>query len=679
MTINGWLSKIHFVYYFNLHFPLQKIPITMKTKINFDTPEIKKCREKLDLLYELSRHRSDCVDMYNRTKSKYKELLRKTKSGLLGKRISEADNKPKVIWNIIGELTKGNYTQGTVPKGESEKIVNDFNKFFVTQVDSVNNKADLSGKNKTKIPFNENTLYLKPVTVSEIVCVSQELKNKKSSGADGIPVFILKKCIVAFAKHLVHIINVSMEEGKFPHDLKNTIIIPVFKKGDPDNLANYRPISLQSSFSRFFEKAMYNRIIDFFTSQKMLHNFQHGFLKQKSTDTAVFNLIEKVLDAFERGSKVCGLFLDLSKAFDSINHDLILDKLYRYGVRGQAYSWLDSYLRNRAQRVRIIVEGAKLYSGTENALVGVPQGSVLGPLLFIIFLNDLPATVSGNNLVINYADDTNLLIEADNIPDLVSKSDLQIRTMSNWFERNELILNQNKTQCVFFKTSRSNATYPQTIELKNYTLNTLDCSKFLGIYIDSALNYQNHVDILCKKLSSSCYALRILAGHLNQDALKTAYYGGFYSYLKYGIIFWGNSSNILRVFVIQKRAMRILNRMHFRDTCRGVFRGSNMLTAVALCIFEGIMFLKRHPSIFEEYIINHSHSTRKLSLYYNYPAHELTLTEKSCRYSCIRYFNHLPKYIASISHLVQFRSTLFEYLCQMEPYTFNDYFGSRIT
>lgn len=185
------------------------------------------------------------------------------------------------------------------------------------------------------------------------------------------------------------------------------------------------------------------------------------------------------------------------------------------------------------------------------------------------------------------------------------------------------------------------------------------------------------MDKLCSKLASACYALRTLSKNVKSGTVITAYYGSFYPLLKYGIIFWGSRSNLSRVFIKQKMALRIIKQMKPLDSCRGVFRESKMLTAFAVCIFESIVFLKKHPDLFEKYLINHSYGTRGASLYYTYPVHSLTMTENDCNYSCIRYFNRLPKYIVCASNLQQFKTNLFNYLCQLEPYTLDEYLNYK--
>lgn len=407
-------------------------------------------------------------------------------------------------------------------------------------------------------------------------------------------------------------------------------------------------------------------------------SFQHGFLKNKSVDTAVFEFVTAVLSALERGNLACGLFIDLSRAFDTIDHKLLLEKLFRYGIRGQAYLWFECYLRGRCQNV-VLTDGLEsARSETLDISIGVPQGSILGPLMFIIFINDLPDTLTNDAhfKLINYADDTNLLIEADSVAALVESGNNQFSAVSEWFLLNGLTLNREKTQCVVFRTSQSRSEVPDTFSFQNTVVTVAECSRMLGLYLDSNIDWHSHTDHLCGKLSSCCYALRVLGEHASYEVLKTAYFGLFHSLLKYGIMFWGQSSFAEDVFKIQKRAVRILHRLKVRESCRGIFRQNNMLTVTALYIHGCMMFLKKHPHYFGDCIPDHRYETR-VPLRYNYPIHRLTSTERGPLYSCIKIYNHLPVCLREDIARYSFKGRLFEYLCNMEPYSLAEFFSSR--
>ena len=226
-------------------------------------------------------------------------------------------------------------------------------------------------------------MFLFQVTESEVEKVAKGLKNKLSAGIDEIPDYVVKQCIKLLKKPLANIYNASLESGIFPDQLKIAKVVPVYKKGDKKDVQNYRPIALLSAFSKLLEKLVYNRLMAFIEGNGVLTEAQHGFRTTKSTKTALQIFIQSTQEAIEEKTNPIGIFLDFTKAYDVLNHKVLLSKLNSYGVRGVANSWFESYLSHRKQCVEINTMKKGIYILTTKEIEhGVPQGSILGPILF---------------------------------------------------------------------------------------------------------------------------------------------------------------------------------------------------------------------------------------------------------------------------------------------------------
>ena len=249
-----------------------------------------------------------------------------------------------------------------------------------------------------------DSFFIVPISYEEIDLILKSLKDS-SCGWDDFGTQVTKSARLSLVNPLAYICNLSMSTGVFPDQLKIAKVIPLYKNDDPKVFSNYRPISVLPIFSKVLERAMYNRLIKYLNDNKILYSFQFGFRKNHSAVMALMILVDKVSKALENGEYALGLFIDFSKAFDTINYDILFTKLFHYGVRGCALKWFKSYLTNRKQYV--------VYNDTSSSLkpivCGVPQGSILGPLLFLIYVNDL-AYVSNDLFMIMFADDTNALV-----------------------------------------------------------------------------------------------------------------------------------------------------------------------------------------------------------------------------------------------------------------------------
>ena len=463
---------------------------------------------------------------------------------------------------------------------------------------------------------------------------------------------------------IAYIFNRCIEEGISRSSLKVAEVIPIYKSGKRSESNNYRPISLLSPFSKLFENHIYNQLIKFFNNTKTLHHQQYGFRKNSSTEIAISDIYDKILDAVDKKRICCTVFIDLAKAFNTVDPEILVEKLRSYGVRGLPLKLLESYLKNRYQYTKV--------NGISSNLckidIGVPQGSSLGPLMFLIYINDLPDTTTMD--VRLFADDACLSLQDEDPKTLQDKVNLELTKINQWLMKNKLYLNYDKSTYLIFTNRKY--THKFQISINNKIIGQSCSTKYLGVTIDEKLSWKDHIQNLKSKLAKNCYALAKAKNYLDQSTLRSMYYSLIYSHLQYGISSWGCAakSHLTTVETLQKQALRHICLQPPLTHTHNLFKSQKILKfndifKFQLCkiIFKTInnMSFKRNP--FTNLKNHHKYNTRT-SQNHNFaqPQRRTTLGQRSFNYQAPGIWRNIPTKIKSAKSFITFKTILKDHL-----------------
>ena len=387
-------------------------------------------------------------------------------------------NKPDLHFSHMKDNTS------TYP--DPTQIATQFNNFFANIDPSLANKISLSQSSHRvfMIGHHINCFYITQTSPTEVANIVYSLKNSTCEGFDGLCISPVKETIHLIAVPLSHICNLSFSYGFFPTQLKTAKILPIFKCDDSSLFSHYRPISILPCLSKVFEKLFYIRLSGFLEKFDILNRFQYGFRPRHSTTMAILEFVNNVYEGFENNEYTVGIFLDLKKAFDTVNHQILIDKLNFYGIRGTPLAWLTSYLTDRQQYV--MVNGH--VSPNKTVKCGVPQGSVLGPLLFLLYLNDLFHSSKHLSFIL-FADVTNVLFRHKDLATLVNIVHQELSHVSSWFNANKLTIHPDKSKFIIFHPRRKQIDLSEVnIYVNNTPVTRVEKCTFLGIIIHENLS-----------------------------------------------------------------------------------------------------------------------------------------------------------------------------------------------
>ena len=638
---------------YNHYFPIKLLKATRKgiykpwiTVTLIDRMKIR------DNLAKLAKRQTINMNIYKDFRNKLTTEIRTAKAEYFANKFYETEGNMKETWRTINKVIKPKCNPNNNIKiikdnvsVNKDEVPNAFVEYF----------TGIAKKLTDQLPTSQNTVshYLKdrinatfsmnPVISNEVQKAISNLKSN-GKGVNIISTLALKDNKCTLARILAHVFNKCISDGYFPTELKDGCITPIYKGGTKTELNNYRPICSLLPFSKIFERIIYDRMINFIEQNDILSITQYGFRNGLSTENAIINFIDKIHTGLEKRQHTAAIFMDLSKAFDVLDHQILAKKLEHYGFRDNFLNLLLDFISNR----KYFVSANGIKSETKMVNIGVPQGSTLGPLLFILYINDMCNSSSLLDFT-QFADDTTLTMSGSELDRLTQEIETELAKVLDWLVVNKLIINIRKTHCMLFTNKKENRTL--NINAHNTVLEQKSECKFLGIIVDDEISWKPHINYISSKISKSIALLRILKYTFPKHILKTLYMTLIYPYFNYCNIIWGaaDQTAIEPLTKLQKKAIRIISRARYLDHTEPLFISMGLLTLSELFNLNCILFIYKCSYTnqfidFSNRMIRgsdiHDHNTRSNSNF-RLPEDSLKRVRQSFFYKGIDHWNKL--------------------------------------
>ena len=565
------------------------------------TPQLKKCIKKKYILFNLLRRGLISRQHFNKYKNSLTWVINKIRRKYYFDIFRNCSGDFKRTWSNINDLMKRS-SQCVVRKIitddghelEGINMLNYFNNYFTNIVSRLteNMPNNMNFEFFNNVPAIPESCFLLPTDENEVSTILRSMPNKGNSLLDIKP-RVLLMVVDVIIPIIVHLYNLGIACGLYPDALKVGRVVPTFKSGEQTKVGNYRPITVLSTINKIFETLTCKRMRSFIERHKIISDLQFGFMEGRSTTQAIFKVVTDILRTFHNKTYTVALFLDLTKAFDTVNKDILLHKLRLYGFRGNSNSFLSSYLSNRVQF--IYVSGQK--SNINPINTGVPQGSVIGPLLFNLFINDIVNIGDAEKVL--FADDAVFYVTATTLASCIDKLKNLIAELSDWLRNIKLIPNILKTKLMMF-TPRPVVQLPD-IFFNGTKVEWVTEFRYLGIIIDNKLNFILQTREVHKKLSKMQGVIYSLSSLLPKKTLLTIYYSLVYSVLSQSIVIWGGVSeaNTRNIKITVNKILRAILKVEHDDNNIPLVSTSEMYKTLNLLKFYTICVLME-----QTYVVN---------------------------------------------------------------------------
>ena len=605
---------------------------------------------------------------YKRQRNVVTKLVRDAKKALFTQMI-ERDCSPGQHWKAMNEITDKTHKRANNYVPCSPDAFNDFFLSLASTLTHVNDPPPPPSpilKTFCQSKLNESKSCIVPeISIHDVRRSIKNLKSKKSMGPDNISAYLLKLCLPYIDESLTHVYNLSIRNNTFPDKFKDAKVIPLPKTKEVTGPNDFRPISLLSVISKPLEKHIHHHVQKFVEKNELIHDFQSGFRQAHSCHTALVRLCDTWLNAINDKKLTGAVFLDFKKAFDLVNHDILLQKLNMYLQSNSTVSLLKSFLSERTQHV--YVNGTHSYSGRIKS--GVPQGSVLGPLLFCLFINDLPKHFTIPEVCCDlFADDSTLHTSSDKLDTISSNLQQTLNDVSLWCKSNRMILHPQKTKCMVITSRQKHQLGPLPLNLciASENVEQVEHHRVLGVIIDCKMQWREHISYVCKKVSRNLFLLKKLRRYVDSDSRKRFFYAHCLSHINYASTIWSEAADLHLIK---------LNSLHRRGG-KLISSEDNLPTAVKLKSLDiiplasqfdlnfAVLVLKirlnKAPQYLSKFLIDAS--TRYGSLRYIYPKAKIDLMESSFGFRGASVWNSLPSTLKTSTSVIGFKKRMRKHL-----------------